>query len=372
MMSYKRIIRILILAGLSAAFLFDAAGCSGKRNGTTEILPSGNAAPGEETVVYQGGSQEEEEYPSIPPTRTPRPTPDPAATPEPSRAPIEGDVTTTRFPNSDTGWNADWSYQSDELRIAITRYENQDDHIVYYVADIWMRNINCFRTELANGKYDSGREDPVHFANRVNAIFGISGTMNSGLVIHNGKQIKKSIEDSDIAFRSGIVIVYRDGVVKMIDRHNGERYNYKKEDKEHGGILHALQFGPVLVQNGKIRAKLKTKERHPRIIFGYCEPGHYIAVAVDGRTKRSVGMTEQEMAELMLSLGCTDAINLDGGNSAVMLFMGQVINVPSGKDKDGDGVAGRNILDLLAFAEYDEDGSAQDLSTVHADHILGE
>jgi hypothetical protein len=78
------------------------------------------------------------------------------------------------------------------------------------------------------------------------------------------------------------------------------------------------------------------------------------------------------MAELMLSLGCTDAINLDGGNSAVMLFMGKTINIPSGKDRDGDGIAGRNILDLLAFAEYDEDGVAPNLSDLHADRMREE
>ena len=74
----------------------------------------------------------------------------------------------------------------------------------------------------------------------------------------------------------------------------------------------------------------------------------------------------------MLSLGCTEAMNLDGGNSAVMLFMGKTINTPSGKDKDGDGIAGRNIVDLLMFAEYDAEGNAPDLSNMHADRFNGE
>ena len=225
--------------------------------------------------------------------------------------------------------------------------------------------------ESGRGGFGKGREDPEDFANRVNAVFGVSGTMDSGLVIHNGVKYQ-SVEYSDIAFRSGIVLIYRDGSVKMIDRAKNEKFDLNKENKQNGGVLHALQFGPILVQDGEIPSGLKQKERHPRIIFGYCEPGHYIAVAVDGRTKTSIGMTEQEMAELMLSLGCTDAINLDGGNSAVMLFMGKTINVPSGKDKDGDGIAGRNILDLLAFAEYDETGNAPALSSVHPDHVRGE
>ncbi len=374
----KRFLRNTALTGLSALMLLGTFACDRGNppavdSGETDTVEEDWIDIGEDTVTFEGVLFGEGGQPLAPTTpkpgeSTPRPTPDPAATPEPSRAPEEGDVTTERYPAKDTGWSADWSYQSDELRVAVTRYEDSEDRIVFYVADIWMRNINCFRTEFSNGKYQAPREDPEDFANRINAVFGISGTMNAGLVVHNGKKYKNQVA-ADIPFRAGILTVYRDGSVKMFNLRRNQNFNLAKEDKKNGGVLHALQFGPVLVQDGKIQSGLKTKERHPRIVFGYCEPGHYIAVAVDGRTKTSIGMTEQELAELMLSLGCTDAINLDGGNSAVMLFMGKTINVPSGQDKDGDGVAGRNILDLLAFAEYDENGTAPDLSTLHPDHM---
>ena len=304
----------------------------------------------------------------------PRLTPQPGATPFPTRAPIEGDVATGTFPDYDTGSDADWSYQSDELRVSIRRYENTEDRIVFYVADVWVRNIQSFRMGLANGKfsgYANGREDPRHFAQREHAIFGVSGTMNAGLVVHNGTKYHNT-ENSNIGYRSGIVVIYRDGSVRTINRAKKQSFDYKTEDQKNGGIWHAFQFGPVLVQNGEIPSGLKKNERNPRIMFGYYEPGHYVMVAVDGRTTKSIGMTEQEMAELMLSLGCTEAMNLDGGNSAVMLFMGETINTPSGKDKDGDGVAGRVICDLLEFAEYDADGNAPDLSSVKADRMPGE
>ena len=168
------------------------------------------------------------------------------------------------------------------------------------------------------------------------------------------------------------MVIYQDGTVKILNRNKGETFSFADEQVEHGGIRHALQFGPVLVQNGKALTGLKKKERHPRIIFGYYEPGHYVAVAVDGRKKNAIGMTETEMAELMERLGCECAMNLDGGTSAVMLFMGRTINTPSGVDRDGDGVAGRNIVDLLEFAEYDANGIAPDLSTVRANRFLGD
>jgi hypothetical protein len=363
-------VRIIICALLGVLFLIGTVACGAGDDAPSTIVsadtpaPTASDVPGEDTVVAGSGT------PAATPGELPVPTPEP--TPPATRPPKEGDVATDRFPNYDTGANANWSYQSDELRIAITRHEDEEIRLVYYVADVWIRSIDSFRMGIGNGKFNTGREDPEHFAERERAIFGVSGTMNSGLVVHNGVQLKKSVENSSIRFRSGVVVIYRDGTVKTINRAKKQKYSYKTENAEHGGVWHALQFGPVLVQNGEIVSGLRKNERHPRIIFGYCEPGHYIIVAVDGRTRKSIGVTEQEMAELMYDLGCKEAMNLDGGNSAVMLFMGKTINTPSGKDRDGDGIGGRNIIDMLTFAEYDAEGNAPELSQVRADKFDGE
>lgn len=372
----KRYCSKLLCIGIGVLMLIGMFGCFQSEtdpNIETQTPFEDNA---EETVVAV--STDTQVFTAIPETpqatetvETPESTPEP--TPFATRPPIEGDVSTGRFPDHDTGADADWSYQSDELRIAIKREENEEDSIVYYVADIWIRNINSFRMGFGHGKFNSGPEDPEQFAQREHAILGFSGSYNSGLVIHNGTVVKKNVEKSNSMFRMGILIIYKDGSAKLINRAKKENYNYEKENKQHGGIWHALQFGPVLVQNGEIQNKLGNYTRQPRIIFGYCEPGHYIAVAVDGRTKKSIGMTEQEMAELMLSLGCTDAMNLDGGYSTAMVFMGKTINVPAQfKDGDGDLVDGRNIKDLLAFAEYDADGNAPELSQVTPNKVYGE
>ena len=288
----------------------------------------------------------------------------PTAAPMSTRAPREGDIA-TNFPDYDTGTDADYSYQSDELRIAIRRCEDPDEDIplVYYVADVWVRNIHSLRMGFGNGAYNSGREDPEQFAARENAIFAVNGTMNSGLVLHNGGEQSRGVEKSDMNYRSGIVVLYRDGSVRTINLAKGESYRYKTENERNGGIWQAFQFGPVLVQDGEMMTGLKKNERQPRTIFGYVEPGHYIIVAVDGRTKVSIGMTETEMAELMFDLGCTQAMNLDGGYSTSMLFMGETINERVNDD--------RNVNDMLLFAEYDADGSAPALSTVHAQKFSG-
>lgn len=59
---------------------------------------------------------------------------------------------------------------------------------------------------------------------------------------------------------------------------------------------------------------------NPRTAVGIDRTGkQLILVTVDGRTKRSVGMTMQELRELMSELGAYDAMNFDGGGSTQMV-----------------------------------------------------
>ena len=56
-------------------------------------------------------------------------------------------------------------------------------------------------------------------------------------------------------------------------------------------------------------------------------------VTVDGRTDAGDGMTIDQLAQLMIELGCVDAINLDGGGSTTMVvtdcWTSNLVNFPS-------------------------------------------
>jgi len=95
------------------------------------------------------------------------------------------------------------------------------------------------------------------------------------------------------------------------------------------GLLHAGQVLPP-----------PSDVRHPRTAAGTDRDGNLLILAVvDGRQPAySEGMSERELAELMLELGCYDALNLDGGGSSVMLLRDadgelRIVNRPS--DKSG-------------------------------------
>ena len=95
------------------------------------------------------------------------------------------------------------------------------------------------------------------------------------------------------------------------------------------GVRTGLGGGPGLVHEGKLTPVTGYLHlRHPRSAIGW-NKDYFFMVEVDGRQRKSVGMTFPELAEYMLKLGCEEAMNLDGGGSATLWVDGKVVNSPS-------------------------------------------
>ncbi|MHB0937549.1 MAG: phosphodiester glycosidase family protein [Armatimonadota bacterium] len=98
------------------------------------------------------------------------------------------------------------------------------------------------------------------------------------------------------------------------------------------GVRTAVSGDPLLLTGGKIVPELNNTARAPRTAVGFAGT-RCCFVVVDGRQPAlSVGMSHRELAELMLRLGCTEAVNLDGGGSSTCWYQGKVVNSPSGSD----------------------------------------
>jgi len=69
--------------------------------------------------------------------------------------------------------------------------------------------------------------------------------------------------------------------------------------------------------------------RHPRTIVGW-SPSETLLVTIDGRQPGySIGLSLPDAAVLLLSLGATEAVNLDGGGSTTLAAGPTVLNRPS-------------------------------------------
>jgi hypothetical protein len=104
------------------------------------------------------------------------------------------------------------------------------------------------------------------------------------------------------------------------------------------GATAAIAGDPLLLADGRLLTKPADSNqpadanRAPRTAVGVAG-GRVWLVVVDGRRPgTAVGMSHHELAAFMQRLGCTDALNLDGGGSSTLWFDGRVRNRPS----DGD------------------------------------
>lgn len=105
------------------------------------------------------------------------------------------------------------------------------------------------------------------------------------------------------------------------------------------GATMGIGGGPPMVRDGKVIERDDSRARHPRAAVGWNDD-YFFLVEVDGRQRGvSVGMNVRELAEHMVRLGCTEALNLDGGGSATCWVYGQVMNNPSQGDERGMGNA---------------------------------
>jgi hypothetical protein len=122
-----------------------------------------------------------------------------------------------------------------------------------------------------------------------------------------------------------------------------------------------LQAGPLLVRGGvavggdpegfsagqrQFDSDI-TDGRYPRAALGLSE-NRLFAVACDGRSRHDAGLTLEELASVMVSLGCVSALNLDGGGSTSLVSGGRLRNRPRGGWERPE-VGGRPISTALLF-----------------------
>ncbi|HEY4337621.1 MAG TPA: phosphodiester glycosidase family protein [Puia sp.] len=139
------------------------------------------------------------------------------------------------------------------------------------------------------------------------------------------------------AFEDGPVVARGKDTVPSIYNLNDIEWKWWKMRTAVGG-------GPVLIHDGKIRITDREEqlfpdshsngERNPRTAMGYTRDGRLIILVVQGRTAGiAAGATLLQEAQLLLELGCYEALNLDGGGSTCLLVNGKETIHPS--DRDG-------------------------------------
>ncbi len=114
-----------------------------------------------------------------------------------------------------------------------------------------------------------------------------------------------------------------------------------------GGFPELLDSGAPVNNDDPAADQGFASLRHPRTAVAYDPEGRRLWVlVVDGRQgSYSSGMTLAEMTDALSATGATEALNLDGGGSSVMVTLGRTMSRPS--DEDGERAV-RNALAVVS------------------------
>lgn len=108
-------------------------------------------------------------------------------------------------------------------------------------------------------------------------------------------------------------------------------------DLDTSELRDAMQFYPITVLDGEkhVEGSLGMGIQ-PRASIGQAEDGSTLLLVIDGRqVGHSLGITVSGCADILLRYNCRNAINLDGGSSASMSYMGEMITKTSSPQAGG-------------------------------------
>ena len=252
-----------------------------------------------------------------------------------------------------------WLYISPELRVEICRYQQSGKKVLWYEADVRCRESVTFTSILAGGSRKPGWNfmDPITLAEKSGAVFAVTDdnygerwyrtTVEQKNGYHQGVVIRGGDVKADIMppekytkFPSlDVMAYYPDGTVELYGCRDHTAQEYLDM-----GVLSTWAFGPILIRNGQSNIDYLNDrsrnsyeahmEKAPRMAMGYYEKGHYVFIDVVGRSAKSDGVGLPWLIDRMQQLGVTDAFNLDGGQTAVMCFMGKPVNKLATVDRD--------------------------------------
>ena len=250
----------------------------------------------------------------------------------PGKTPIKANYT-------DTG------YVDDTIAVEMEQLRMFESDV--FVARVRIATPSQLRTAYAGNKMNSTRTNHTsRLATNYNGIAAINGDYypktRAGYIVRQGEVYReKTSENMDL------LLIDELGDFHIIPKgHNLQKEAVENFREEHQ-LINGFFFGPGLIIGGEEQEIPKNYQfdpnsPNPRAAIGQTGPLSYVLVVVNGRTEASRGVTMKELGSVMKEIGCLEAYNLDGGNSATLSFNNQVYN-----DKPQ---AERSVTDIIYFA----------------------
>ena len=241
-------------------------------------------------------------------------------------------------------------YYYDETILVITWKQVMDD-CVYTISEVKIADPSQFRRFVADGQYaSSSKYVATEMAAAANAVVAANGDFysfrNMGIIVYDSQLMRMEGYDMDTCF------IDKNGDIKFA--HRGQMTDREETQAflDENGVRFSLAFGPVLIENGQmvdIKHPYPVGEgdvRYARAALCQMDSLHYLLVAANEEGSHKNSQKMEDFAYNLLQLGCKQAYNLDGGQSATIVM----------NDKKVNNVWLRKISDIIYFATAIPDG----------------
>ncbi len=268
---------------------------------------------------------------------------DPALIPYPENRGEDGYLPEGEFLYEDAE-NGLWAYLSATVQVEIIRFRQRDPAQQFFVTDVRFKPeaeqlkqhtyVNATMREQLIYPQTLAQTSKMVLA--INSDFYLYRKQNKqvlGNIIRDGKVISNLDRKRGDSFPNlDTMALHDDGRMTVYSANEVTA----DEILAQGDVHDALSFGPWLIRDGELR-NYKGKNydhKEPRTAIGMVEPGHYVILTVeagcdgkkvgDGITAK--GFTVTEVGRVLYAYGCEQGFMLDGGSTAVLIFMGEKLN----------------------------------------------
>lgn len=247
-----------------------------------------------------------------------------------------------RFPGSSIRWYLDET-------ILVLVWQEVEHGGVGTFSEVFLADGSQIRRKIsADQLYDLHFETASRFAREANAVLASGGDMYyhgrmCGIGFYQRELYRFEPDSCDTCYITAdgdLLFSYRG---EITDEEAARRFG---EDND---VVFSLVFGPVLIDGGvnvtpQYYAWGQVNDEYARAALGQLGRLHYLTMNLNCGTGRYYHLfTLRQAAESMLARGCEKAYTLDGGQTAVTIWNGQLVNpVQFGWE--------RQVSDILYFA----------------------
>ena len=251
------------------------------------------------------------------------------------------------LPYAQESRKSDTLYEDESLRVEIT--ETMVDTTRVVIARVRIADPSQLRTAPAYAFDRDQTAMMTAIAQRVNAVLAINGDYYSYQAARGGYMIRQGVQYIDKPIKGRDVLI--------IDSHGDFHIEHEINEEtlakyaSLGGIVNSFNFGPGIVVDGVPCDRFQSvyngaEKKAARSCIAQVKRGEmeYLCVVTES-SDESVGggLTLEQFTDFVMTLGVQNAYNLDGGNSAALIYTGEKITSVDDRDH-------RPLSDIIYFA----------------------